>query len=128
PRPPRRPGSPARARSFDDRAPRAGRVARHAADELVVDRAGDAGVVLGEDAVPEQDDRRAGRKLAVELDGKRVHGDGADDAPRLAGDADLRSGHVPPEPVPVADRHEPDPGRLLGRVAAAVAGALARLE
>src|SRR5919197_5728181 len=64
--------------TIDDGAPGAGRVAVHAAYDLVVDRARDAGMLFGEDPVPEQDDGRAGRKLAVELDGERVHRHRAD--------------------------------------------------
>ena len=83
---------------------------------------------LGAHAVADDDDRRADRQLAVELDRERVHRDRADDPARLAVDADLRAREVAPEAVRVADRHEADPRRRLRDEAAPVARALARLE
>ena len=96
--------------------------------ELVVDRLRHARVRLREDAVAEDRDRRADRLLALELDREGVHRDDADHAPRLAADAHLGAGQVAAKAVRVADRHDPDPRRLLGDERAAVAGALARLR
>src|SRR5207244_12646747 len=55
-----------------------------AARELVGDRARVARMLLGEDAVADQRDLRAGLEWAVELDGDRIHRDRADDAAPLA--------------------------------------------
>src|SRR5207253_2383032 len=82
----------------------------------------------GEHALPDQDHGRPDREPAVELDGERVHRDGPDRRPELACDADLRAGQVAAEAVCVADGDDPDPGRLLRDVAAAVTRALAGLE
>src|SRR5207248_5001 len=119
------PASTSRASScIDDRPARAARVARDPGDELVVDRAGDTGMILREDAAAEEDDRSADRKLPVELDGEGVHRDGADDATGLPRDADGRPGQRALEAVRVADGHEPDPRLAFGDEAAPVAGAL----
>ena len=85
-------------------------------------------MALGQDAVPEQHDRRPDRELAVEAHGERVHRDRPDDLARLAADAHFGSGQVAPEAVAVADGHDADPGRRLGYESPAVPGALARLE
>jgi len=74
----------------------------------------------------EQRHRRADGKLAVELDGQRVHRDRADDAAPLAFDPDFGSCHVAAEAVRIPDRDDPDPGGLLGHETAAVPGAFAR--
>src|SRR5207249_1804865 len=98
------------------------------ADDLVVDRAGDAGVLLDEKAVPDDRHGRAEGQLTVELDGERVHGDGADGPPALAVDEHGRSGQVAAEAVRVAEGDEPDPGRLPRDEHPAVARRLAGLE
>src|SRR5205823_9045868 len=69
----------------------AGRAGVDAADELVGDGAGDAGVLLGERALSDQHNGRADLDLVLQLDGERINRDGADDAPRLAGHADGRA-------------------------------------
>src|SRR5581483_8628778 len=114
--------------AIDDDAARAGGVARDAADELVRDRAGDARMRLREQTASEEHDGGADRQLCVELDRERVHRDRADDAAKLAGDPDLRSGEVAPEAVGVAHGDDADPGVALGDEAPAVPGALARRE
>jgi len=83
---------------------------------------------LGENALTDDDDRRADGQLAVELDRKRIHRNGADDTARLACHADLRPGEITTEAVRVAHRHDPDPGRSLRDEVPSVAGALSRLE
>src|SRR5436190_18452363 len=114
--------------SIDDHPPRAPRVDVDPADELVVDRPGDARMRLGKHARPEDRHRRADGLLVVELDGEGVHRDGADRPSWLSGDAHLCARQVAPEAVRVAERHDPDPGRLLGDEAASVAGAFAGLQ
>src|SRR5689334_7491676 len=113
---------------IDDGAPRAQRAADDVADDLVVDRPGDLRVRLGEHALPEQDDRRAHRELAVEAHREGVHRDRPDNGADLTGYADLRPGQVTREAVAIADGNDPDPGRLVGDEAAAVAGALPGLQ
>src|SRR6185295_11642311 len=98
------------------------------ARQLVVDRPGDTCMRLGENALTDDDDRRADGQLAVELDRERIHRNGADDPARLARHADLRPGEVTAEAVRVAHRHDSDPGRSLRDEATSVAGALSRLE
>src|SRR6266496_4869193 len=114
--------------SIDDDPPRPPRVRADAADELVVDRPGDTRVLLGEDALPEDRDRRADRLLTLQLDRERVHRDRPHHTPRHAAHPYLRSGQVAAETVRVADRNDPDPGRLLGDEAPPVARALSRLQ
>src|SRR2546426_10802957 len=70
--------------SIDDNPPCAPRVRADPVHELVVDRPRHAGVLLGEDAVAEDRDRRADRLLTLQLDRESVHRNGADDPPRLA--------------------------------------------
>src|SRR5688500_8051017 len=70
--------------------------------DLVADRPGDPRVSLREDAVPEQRHGRPHRELPVELDGERVHRDGADDPAQLAADSYLRPREVAAEAVRVA--------------------------
>src|SRR5439155_3967274 len=113
---------------IDDGAARAPRVGVDPRHELVVDRSRDLCVVLRKHAVADKRHRRRNRKLAVELDGKRVHRNCADDLARLPGDAYLRSAEVAAETIGIADRHEPDPRRSVGDEAASVARALPRLE
>ena len=67
------------------------------------------------------------RQPSGQLDGERVHGDRSDDAPPFAVDEHLGTREIAPEAVRVADRHEPDPRRLLGHEPA-VARALAFRE
>src|SRR4051812_11797798 len=114
--------------AIDDGAPRAQRRADDIAGDLVVDRPGDTGVRFGEDAVPEQHDRRADRQPTVEPHRERVHRDRPDDGADLTAYADLRPRQVTREAVAVAHRNDPDPRRLVGDEAAAVAGALPGLE
>ena len=85
-------------------------------------------MALDQQAVADDRDRRPDRQLAVELDGDRVHRDGADRPPRLAVDEHLGAGHVAPEAVRVAHGDDPGPRRPLGDEPPAVAGALSRLE
>src|SRR5438105_6198180 len=123
------PASTARAvSSIDDDPSRPPRVRADAADELVVDRPRDTRVLLREDALPENRDRRADRLLTLQLDRERVHRDGSDHAPQLAAHPHLGSGQVAAEAVRVADRNDPDPGRLLRDEAAPIARALSRLQ
>ena len=84
-------------------------------------------MVFGEDAVAEERHGRALRQVA-ELDGERVHRDGAEHAPPRPSDQHLGARQTAPEAVRVADRDEPDPRRPLGDEAAAVARALPRRE
>ena len=93
--------------------------------DLVVDRAENAGMLLRQDAVADQGDRRP-LGLVVELDREGIHGDRADDAAARPADQDLRPGEAAPEAVGVPDGNEADPRRTLGDEAAAVAGALVR--
>src|SRR5438874_3272706 len=113
---------------IDDHPPGAGGIAVDPTNELVVDRAGHPGMIFRHHSVPEQRHRRPGRQLAIELDGKSVHRDRADDPPRLALDPDFGSGQVTAKAVRVTDRNDPDPGRPLGHEASPVAGALAGCE
>ena len=85
-------------------------------------------MLLDQDAVSDERDRRADGELAVELDRKSVHRDRADDTTPLAGDQNLCSSHVPAEPVRIPDRDDADPGRLLGDEPAPVARALTRRQ
>ena len=78
------------------RAPRALRRAADARHELVVDRPGDARVLLGRRAGTDQRHGRPGRLLA-ELDGERVHRDGSDD----------RQARASTTRVPVRSRRKP---------------------
>src|SRR4051794_29863996 len=113
---------------MDDHPPGAGGIAVDPTNELVVDRAGHPGMIFRHHSVPEQRHRRPGRQLAIELDGKSVHRDRADDPPRLALDPDFGSGQVTAKAVRVTDRNDPDPGWPLGHEASPVAGALAGCE
>src|SRR5438034_1380237 len=110
---------------IDDHPPGAGGIAVDPANQLVVDRAGHAGMIFRHHPVAEQRHRRAGGELAIELDGEGVHRDRADDAARLASDPYFGSGQVAAKAVRVADGDDPDPRRPLGHEAAAVTGALA---
>src|SRR5438477_112217 len=88
----------------------------------------DARVALDQRAVADDRDGRADRQLPVELDRKGVHRDRADRVPPFPVDEHLGAGHVPPEPVFVTNRNDPDPGRPLGDECPAVARAFPRLE
>src|SRR4051812_31502167 len=110
---------------IDDHPPGPGGIAIDPADELVVDRAGHAGMIFRHDPLSEQRHGGPDRKLAIELEGQGVHRDRADDPSRLALDPDLRAGQVAAEAVRITDRDDPDPGRPVGHEASPVAGALA---
>src|SRR5436190_12853008 len=114
--------------SIDHRPPRAPWVGADPRHELVVDRPGHPGMVLGEHAMAEDRHRSADRLLLLELDGERVHRDRAYNPPRLPADANLGAGEIATEPVRIADGDDPDPRRPLRDEGAAVAGALAGLE
>src|SRR3954451_24371584 len=88
---------------IDDHSSRAPRIPVDPAYQLVIDRAGHARVPLGEHAMAEDRHGRAHRLLTLELDGKGIHRDGADDRARLTADAHLRAGQVTAETVRVAD-------------------------
>ena len=85
-------------------------------------------MLLGAQAVAEQRHRCSLRPLLRKGDRERVHRDRADHGAANAVDDDLGPRQVAPEAVRVADRHEPDPGRLRRDEAAPVARALARVE
>src|SRR6266545_5793989 len=99
-----------------------------AAHELVVNRSRDTRMRLCQDAVAEQNNRRPDGKLSIELNGERVHGDGADDAAQFSTDSDLRAGQIATEAVRVANWDDPDPGGLVREKTAAVARALSLLQ
>ena len=107
--------------------PGATRARVQAGRDLVPDRARDARVLLDEDPVAEERDRSAAgpRRRA----GPRARPSRSFRRPGVgASTTDLGARHVAPEAVRVSDRDDADPGRSVGDVAAAVAGALARLE
>src|SRR5438876_8626082 len=114
--------------SIDHRPSRAPGIGADPADELVVDRPRGPRLVLGQHALAEDRHRGADRLLVLELDGKGVHRDGPDHAPRLPADANLGAGQVATKAVRVAHGNDPDPGRPLRLETTAVARARPRLE
>src|SRR5215218_7702163 len=69
------------------------------ARDLVVDRPGVPGLLLGEQPVPDDGHRLADRQLARQLDGERVHRHGAHGPAALAGYEDLCAGEVAAEAI-----------------------------
>ena len=85
-------------------------------------------MILRQNAVADQRDRRAQGKLSIELDGKGVHRDRPDDVPWFAAHPDLGARHVAPEAVRVPHGDDPDPGFALGEEPSPVPRALARRQ
>src|SRR5205823_9722059 len=78
------------------------------AREVVGNRAGRTRMLLGEDAMADDRDRRPDGDLTFELDRERVHRDGPDHASGLSADTDGRSRQVAAKPVGVPDGDDPD--------------------
>src|SRR5262245_63725436 len=85
-------------------------------------------MLLQKESVTDERNRRADRKRGLELHGDRVHRDGSDHRPTMSVDEHLRAGEVAAEAIRVADRHDADPRRTVGEVAAAVTGAFSRRQ
>src|SRR6188474_1278234 len=96
-------GPAARAKAssaIDDRPRRTVVRAPDPARDLVVDRAEDVGVLLGEDAVAEDRDKRS-LVLAAQLDREGIHRDRANHGSTPAGHQHLRAGQPAAEAVRV---------------------------